>query len=100
MSEFSQVTIDAATVLVIPRGVRLRRDPVRDKDVLLAPERAVALDDIAVAIIKSIDGIKSLDQIADAFAVEFGAPKQEILIDITAFAIEFVNRGLLEVAGS
>lgn len=89
--------IDPQTVLALPRGVRLRKDPVRGKDVLLAPERAVALDDIAVAIVGAVDGTSTIDQIADKFAAEYGAPKEEILKDITSFAEEFVGRGLFEI---
>ena len=57
--------IDGCTVVFLARGVRLREDAVRNQTVLLAPERVIALDEIAVAIIKEIDGHRNLDRIAD-----------------------------------
>lgn len=96
-SETGSADISAATVLRLPRGVRLREDPVRGKMVLLAPERAVAVDEIATAILKALDGVRSLDAIADDFADQFGAPKDEILKDMLVFAREFLNRRMLEI---
>lgn len=58
---------------------------------------ALALDEIAVAIVRALDGVKSLDQIADGFARDFGAPKDQVLADIIAFAQEFANRRMLEI---
>jgi pyrroloquinoline quinone biosynthesis protein D len=97
MSEQQIVTITAATVIKLPRGVRLHEDPVRKQMVLLAPERALALDEIAVTIVRALDGLRSLDAIADGFASDFGAPKDQVLADIIAFAQEFANRRMLEI---
>ena len=97
MSEQQTVTIAAETVIKLPRGVRLHEDPVRKQMVLLAPERALALDEIAVAIVRALDGVRSLDAIAEGFARDFGAPKDQVLADILAFAQEFANRRMLEI---
>jgi pyrroloquinoline quinone biosynthesis protein D len=64
MSEPSAVTVTAQTVAKLARGVRLREDPVRGQTVLLAPERALALDEIAVMIVNALDGVRDLDAIA------------------------------------
>ncbi|MGF9562524.1 pyrroloquinoline quinone biosynthesis peptide chaperone PqqD [Neorhizobium sp. JUb45] len=92
------IVIDGATVAKLARGVKLREDPVRGQTVLLAPERALALDDIAVAIVKALDGVKTLDIIAAEFSELFGAPKDDILADMIAFIREFSNRRMLEIA--
>jgi pyrroloquinoline quinone biosynthesis protein D len=91
--------IDGRTVVHLARGVRLREDTVRNQTVLLAPERAIALDEIAVAIIKEIDGHRSLDRIADDLSRRFEAPKEQVLQDIIAFIREFLNRRTLEIVG-
>lgn len=91
--------IDGRTVVLLARGVRLREDMVRNQTVLLAPERAIALDEIAVAIIKEIDGHRNLDRIADDLSRRFEAPKEQILQDIIPFIREFINRRTLEVVG-
>jgi len=54
---------------------------VRDRWVLLAPERIVALDDIAYAILEKVDGHASLDAIALALAAEYDADAGEIAQD-------------------
>lgn len=93
----SEIVIDGDTVARLARGVKLREDPVRGQTVLLAPERALALDEIAVAIVKALDGVKTLDIIAAEFSEMFGAPKDDILADMIAFIREFSNRRMLEI---
>ncbi|MBP0437110.1 pyrroloquinoline quinone biosynthesis peptide chaperone PqqD [Tianweitania sediminis] len=95
MSETPVIT--GATIAKLARGVRLREDPVRGQTVLLAPERALALDDIAVAVVKALDGERTLDAIAEEFARQFDAPKDQILGDIISFVEEFSNRRMLEL---
>lgn len=93
----SGVAVTGATVSRLARGVRLREDPVRGQTVLLAPERALALDEIAVAIVKALDGTRDLDTIAADFARQFEAPKEQVLADVIAFIREFSDRRLLEI---
>ena len=45
-------------------GVRLHHDRVRAREVLLAPERIVALDETAAAILALVDGRRNLAEIA------------------------------------
>lgn len=91
------VAVTGATVARLARGVRLREDPVRGQTVLLAPERALALDEIAVAIVKALDGTRDLDTIAADFARQFEAPQGQVLADVIAFIREFSDRRLLEI---
>ncbi|MBA3040535.1 MAG: pyrroloquinoline quinone biosynthesis peptide chaperone PqqD [Alphaproteobacteria bacterium] len=91
------VAVTGATVARLARGVRLREDPVRGQTVLLAPERALALDEIAVAIVKALDGTRDLDTIAEGFARQFEAPQDQVLADVIAFIREFSDRRLLEI---
>ena len=97
MSEPSAVTVTAQTVAKLARGVWLREDPVRGQTVLLAPERALALDEIAVMIVNALDGERNLDAIAEEFSVNFEAPKDRILSDMIAFVDKFSKRRMLEL---
>ena len=97
MNEPAAQLVTAQTIAKLARGVRLRHDPVRGQTVLLAPERALALDEIAVMIVEALDGEKSLDQIAEDFAIRFEAPKEQILGDVIAFVDEFSKRRMLEL---
>ncbi len=97
MSEAENVAINPADIVKLARGVRLREDEVRGRTVLLAPERAMALDDIAVLIVKALDGVRSLDAICDDFAVRFAAPRDQIAGDVLAFVRELANRRMIEI---
>jgi pyrroloquinoline quinone biosynthesis protein D len=92
-------SIEPTTIVKLARGVRLREDNVRKQTVLLAPERAIALDEIAVAIVKALDGVRTLDDIAADFSRQFEAPQEQVLGDILAFVHEFANRRMLEIVG-
>ncbi|WP_394179205.1 pyrroloquinoline quinone biosynthesis peptide chaperone PqqD [Yoonia maritima] len=83
---------------VIPRGVRLHWDHVREKWVLLAPERAVALDPIGHAIMTEIDGARSFGAITTALSEKYGAPHEQVAADAGEFLRGLMNRRILEVA--
>nr|WP_208408889.1 MULTISPECIES: pyrroloquinoline quinone biosynthesis peptide chaperone PqqD [unclassified Xanthomonas] len=68
-------------------GVRLQHDRARDQWVLLAPERVVELDEIALVVAQRYDGTRSLAQIAQELAGEFAADAADIEIDV----IELTN---------
>ena len=97
MSEESGIAVTGNSVVKLARGVRVRDDAVRGQKVLLAPERAMALDDIAVAIVNALDGKRSLARIAEDFSKEFNAPVEQISADITAFVQELADRRMLEI---
>ena len=98
MSEEGAPRIDGLTIAKLARGVRLREDAARGQMILLAPERALALDEIAVEIVKALDGVRTLDEIAAEFAQQFGAPKEEILNDMIVFIHDFASRRMLELS--
>jgi pyrroloquinoline quinone biosynthesis protein D len=89
--------ISGSSVVKLARGVRLREDTVRGHTVLLAPERAMALDEIAVKIVAALDGKRSLDRIATDFAAQFEAPVAQIASDVQSFARELAIRRMLEI---
>lgn len=91
-------SISGTSVVRLARGVRLRRDATRGRIVLLAPERAMALDDIAVRIVEALDGERSLDRIAADFAAEFDIPLARISDDVSVFIRQLAARRLLEIA--
>ncbi len=91
-------TLDPALRPSLPRGVRLRRDEVRDRTVLLSPERTMALEDTAIAIVSRIDGTSTLAQIIDGLAEDYNAPRELIAADVEAFLQQLLDRRMLEVA--
>jgi len=47
------------------RGVRMRFDPVRGVNILLAPERAFDLDETAIAVLDLVDGKRTVNAIIE-----------------------------------
>ncbi len=84
-------------VPVLPRGVRLREDPAREEWVLLAPERAMKLDPIAVAVLQEVDGERDLAGIAAALAQKYNAPAEQVAKDVKVFLSGLVEKRMLEL---
>ncbi|MHA6345999.1 pyrroloquinoline quinone biosynthesis peptide chaperone PqqD [Roseivivax sp. CAU 1761] len=81
----------------LPRGVRIHRDRVRDAWVLLAPERAITLDQIGHAILAELDGKRSFGEITAALAAKYDAPEEAIAKDSAGFLGALRERRFLEV---
>ena len=74
-------------------GVRLHYDRVRDRQVLLAPERVVALDETAYAILRRVDGVTPLSAIAESLAEAYEADAGEIAADAAALISALAAKG-------
>jgi pyrroloquinoline quinone biosynthesis protein D len=85
-----------AAVPRLPRGVRLRQDAARGGWVLLAPERILQPDPVAVEILTRVDGQASLAQIVDSLAAAFSAERAQIDADVRAFLGNLAEKGFLE----
>lgn len=90
--------IAAESVPLLPRGVRLHFDRVREVWALLAPERAIQLDAIGHAILAEVDGIRPVASIAAALADRFGAPPDDVLADVREFLGGLAERRLVDCA--
>ena len=71
----------------LPRGVRLHDDRVRGSTVLLAPEKAVELDQIGIAILTRVNGEATFDEIIQDLAQTYHAPAQQIEEDVQRFLV-------------
>lgn len=87
---------DAARPALL-RGVRPHFDKVRDTWVLLAPERALALDPVGAAILAETDGEASFAQIVARLAAKYNAPAEQIAGDARKFLLGLVERRMAEV---
>jgi len=81
---------------ILPRGVRLHFDKMRGKNVLLAPERTLFLDETGFAILSEVDGKRSITGIARHLAALYDAPEAAIASDITNFVDDLANKRVLE----
>ena len=93
MSGRPQVHDDAVPALA--RGVKLRFDKARDVWVLLAPEKVLMPDQVAVEILKRCDGKASLAQIVDDLVAAFSADRDQVVADVRSFLQDLADKGLL-----
>ncbi|HWI26319.1 MAG TPA: pyrroloquinoline quinone biosynthesis peptide chaperone PqqD [Stellaceae bacterium] len=75
--------------------VKFRHDETRGRWVVLAPERLLLPDDLAVEILKLVDGALSVGGIVDDLARRFDAPREVIATDVTAMLQDLVDKGVL-----
>ena len=95
MSEAAVISGDVVPRL--PRGVRLRYDDVRSQWILLAPERILKPDGIALEILKRCDGKTTLDAIIDDLTRSFGAVRDEVALDVREFLEGLAAKRILEL---
>ena len=83
---------------MIPRfapGVRLHHDRARDRWVVMAPERMFVPDEIALEVLRLIDGARDSDTIIDMLAAKFDAPRDVIATDVQAMLEDLRARGAI-----
>ena len=80
----------------LPRGVKLRRDEVRDGWMLLAPERAFRVDAQAVAVLELCDGARDVAAIAAELARRFDADPTEVAADVAAMLGDLAAKRVLD----
>lgn len=95
MSAAVQIADD--TVPALARGVKLRFDKARDVWVLLAPERVLMPDDIAVEILKRCDGKADVSAIVDDLCRTFAAERDQVTGDVKAFLQDLVEKGMVAI---
>jgi pyrroloquinoline quinone biosynthesis protein D len=90
-----RVEVRADLVPALPRGVKLRFDQARKAWVLLAPERVLMPDPIAVEILKRCDGKRSVALVIDDLASTFAADRAQIETDVMAFLQDLADKGMV-----
>lgn len=81
----------------LPRGVRLKLDETRGEWLLLAPERVVKADAIAVEILKRCDGTATFDAIVDDLASQFSADRARVETDVRALLDELAAKRMVDL---
>jgi pyrroloquinoline quinone biosynthesis protein D len=90
--------IGEGSVPRLRRGVRLRFDSARGAWVLLAPERVLVPDEIAIEILQRCDGKATLGSIVDELSRSFEAERTLIARDVAALLQDLVAKGMVEMS--
>lgn len=80
----------------LARGMKLRQDQARDgRWVVLGPERMFVPDEIALEVLRLVDGARTVGAIVDDLAARFDAPRGEILADVAALLQDLAEKGVV-----
>lgn len=88
--------IEATSKPALPRHIRMRHDRARDRWVILAPERVLSPDPIAVAVLRLCDGGRTVAEIAEELSRTYNAPRDQILADVTSMLQELADKGVVK----
>jgi pyrroloquinoline quinone biosynthesis protein D len=91
----SAVHITPASLPKLAPQIRLHFDEARQRWTLLAPERVLVPDEIAVEILQLCDGEASVDAISETLAARFQAPVTEVRNDVIEMLQGLVDKGML-----
>jgi coenzyme PQQ biosynthesis protein PqqD len=95
MTELSQAEMSSKPRL--PRGVRLKYDETRGEWLLLAPERVIKADAIAVEILKRCDGTATLAAIVDDLAERYSADRARVDMDVRKLLSELAAKRMVDL---
>jgi pyrroloquinoline quinone biosynthesis protein D len=98
MAGARHISVSEASRPVLPRHAKLKFDETRQVWVILAPERVLAPDEIAVEVLKLCDGIRSVGQMVDQLAEKYAAPREAIATDVVAMLQDLADKGFLTEA--
>ena len=81
----------------LARGVRLKYDEIRGEWLLLAPERVIKANAIAVEILQRCDGTATFAAIVDDLAAQFSAGRARVETDVRALLEELAAKRMVDL---
>jgi len=98
MASTRNISISEASRPKLPRHAKLKFDETRQVWVILAPERVLAPDEIAVEVLKLCDGERSVADLVDQLAAKYAAERSAIAGDVIAMLQDLADKGFLTEA--
>ena len=98
MATARNITVSEASRPVLPRHAKLKYDETRKVWVILAPERVLAPDEIAVEVLQLCDGVRNVAAIVDELVAKYAAPREAIAADVVAMLQDLADKGFLTEA--
>ena len=92
------ISVSEASRPVLPRHTKLKFDQTRNMWVILAPERVLAPDEIAVEVLQLCDGVRTVAGMIDQLAEKYAAPRETIEADVIAMLQDLADKGFLTEA--
>ena len=98
MAGSRNISVSEASRPVLPRHARLKFDETRRVWVILAPERVLAPDEIAVEVLQLCDGVRNVTAMIDLLAEKYAAERSAIANDVIAMLQDLADKGFLTEA--
>jgi pyrroloquinoline quinone biosynthesis protein D len=98
MAATRNITVSEASRPVLPRHAKLKFDATRQVWVILAPERVLAPDEIAVEVLQLCDGVRTVEAMVDLLAEKYAADRAAISTDVVAMLQDLADKGFLTEA--
>jgi pyrroloquinoline quinone biosynthesis protein D len=98
MAATRNISVSETSRPKLPRHARLKFDETRQVWVILAPERVLAPDEIAVEVLKLCDGDRSVADMVDQLAARYAADRDAIASDVIAMLQDLADKGFLTEA--
>lgn len=98
MAASRNITVSETSRPVLPRHAKLKFDETRKVWVILAPERVLAPDEIAVEVLQLCDGVRDVSAIVELLAAKYAAPREAIATDVVAMLQDLADKGFLTEA--
>ena len=98
MASSRHISVNEASKPVLPRHAKLKFDETRQVWVILAPERVLAPDEIAVEVLQLCDGARSVEAVIDQLAAKYAAERGAIATDVIAMLQDLADKGFLTEA--
>src|SRR6266404_4504158 len=92
------ISVSEASRPLLSRHARLKFDETRQRWVILAPERVLAPDEIAVEVLQLCDGARDVEAMIDQLAEKYAAPRGAIATDVIAMMQDLADKGFLTEA--
>jgi pyrroloquinoline quinone biosynthesis protein D len=92
------ISVSEASRPVLPRHAKLKFDETRQRWVILAPERVLAPDEIAVEVLQLCDGVRSVADVIEQLAEKYAAERDAIASDVIAMLQDLADKGFLTEA--
>jgi pyrroloquinoline quinone biosynthesis protein D len=92
------ISVSEASRPVLPRHAKLKFDETRQRWVILAPERVLAPDDVAVEVLQLCDGVRSVEAMIDLLAEKYTADRAAISTDVVDMLQDLADKGFLTEA--
>lgn len=96
-----RLVVSDSSILAFAPHIVFRFDEVRQRWVILAPERLMLPDEQAVEILKFLDGKTGVAAIVEQLAARYDqAPRELIAKDVTAMLQDLADKGCLAGANA